>query len=99
MPGGSELANGTPGVRATARYVESRQRFTPQRLPGSSRLDAGCCLSVGRRSVSTARALPCKGRDGVQNLGRVAYKLSGAVRRPLQRFRRRRQGRCPPQVF
>jgi len=32
-------------LRATARYVELRQQFTPQRLPGRGRLDAGCGLS------------------------------------------------------
>jgi len=26
-------------------YVELRQQFTPQRLPGRGRLDAGCGLS------------------------------------------------------
>jgi len=40
-----------------------------------------------------ARALPCKGRDGVMSVACAAPKLSGAVRRPLERFRRRPRAR------
>jgi hypothetical protein len=59
-------------------YVQSRQRFTPRRLPRHSRLDAGCVLAThfanavtaAKERCSLARRLPsglsythCKRRD------------------------------------
>ena len=89
---------------ATARYVnlDACGQVPPQRLPGSGRLDAGCCLSRGSRAACGALASsavePVHGSDGAR-LARGRKARDGtdhtaariAVRRPLVAPRRWRR--------
>ncbi|MFN8992822.1 MAG: hypothetical protein ACK5X3_04020 [Pseudomonadota bacterium] len=69
MPGGSELANGTPGVRATARYVKLAQPTSPAAPARNGRAQSpagpvswSCAkrlalMAVERRSAPTGAGL------------------------------------------